>query len=81
MHEIGHALGFWHEQQRPDRDDVIRILWDNLNYYKSQFVKRPVMSDFTLQYDVDSVMHYGPKVSGRMPGCEEGNGGTDCIIL
>ena len=68
MHEIGHALGFWHEQQRPDRDDVITILWDHLNYYKSQYMKRPVLDDFELQYDIDSVMHYGPKVDGRV--CE-----------
>ncbi|XP_041647721.1 meprin A subunit beta [Cheilinus undulatus] len=60
-HEFLHALGFWHEQSRADRDDYVDIVWDQIESGKEHnFNIRDdtVSSALGVPYDYGSVMHY-----------------------
>lgn len=60
-HEFLHALGFWHEQSRSDRDDYIDIIWNNIdpdNEYNFDRKNDTVSSALGVPYDYMSVMHY-----------------------
>lgn len=59
IHEIGHTLGLWHEQSREDRDNFIRVVWDNINpAMKHNFDQHIVDGDDIGGYDYGSIMHY-----------------------
>ena len=64
-HEIGHAIGFHHEQSRPDRDDYVTIHLENVvSGAESNFNKYSwdQVTSEEVPYDIGSVMHYSTHV-------------------
>ncbi|CAF5125828.1 unnamed protein product, partial [Rotaria sp. Silwood1] len=62
MHELIHTLGFRHEQSRPDRDDYVRVIWENIIPGKENNFRKYNTSEVdtvNTPYDFDSIMHYG----------------------
>lgn len=61
VHELMHALGFYHQQSAANRDEWVVIHWENIKPGKEHnFEKydRDVVTDFGFTYDYSSVMHY-----------------------
>ena len=60
-HETGHALGYMHEQRRPDRDDFVNYYPSCLSdpSHDSQFAQVASTTLTLTPYDIDSVMQYG----------------------
>jgi len=63
IHEIGHAVGFYHQHARRDRDKYISLLTRNiLPIDRGQFERIPhrYINSMGYAYDYWSAMHYGP---------------------
>ncbi|MED6242255.1 hypothetical protein ATANTOWER_002185 [Ataeniobius toweri] len=76
-HEILHALGFYHEQSRYDRDSHVQIVYNNIIAGKEHNFRKVASQDSTthgVPYDYMSVMHYSKN------GFSNGNGPTIITI-
>ena len=69
LHELMHAVGFWHEQSRPDRDEHVTIKLENVYQedLKHNFEKQSLsLVNMVGQYDFCSLMHYGLNYFGKI---------------
>lgn len=59
QHEILHTLGFLHQQNAAERDEYVRINFENIKKaFKANFNIQKT-EDFGVGYDYSSIMHYG----------------------
>lgn len=60
IHEIGHTIGLWHEQSREDRNNFVKINYQNiLRGHEHNFNQQITDGDDYGNYDYESIMHYG----------------------
>jgi len=67
QHEMGHSLGLYHEQSRPDRDSYVTIHLNNVaRGQEHNFDKQPAskIDSRGTPYDYRSIMHYDENAFG-----------------
>jgi len=63
IHELLHAVGLWHEHARYDRDDHVKIHWENVQNntkarHNMELIPSVMSNTYGIPYNYKSVMHY-----------------------
>ncbi|XP_077408728.1 low choriolytic enzyme-like [Vanacampus margaritifer] len=64
QHEVLHAMGFYHEHTRSDRDRHILIHWENIQEYQKNNFDKQDTNNLNIPYDYNSILHYGKTAFG-----------------
>ncbi|XP_026475168.1 zinc metalloproteinase nas-13-like [Ctenocephalides felis] len=68
IHEFLHALGFFHQQSAADRDDHVKIHWENIQEGRENNFEKyndTVVTSYEQVYDYTSIMHYSSKAFSK----------------
>ncbi|XP_056112609.1 hatching enzyme 1.2-like [Rhinichthys klamathensis goyatoka] len=70
QHELNHALGFYHEQTRSDRDQYVKINFENISPDMAYNFEKQNTNNQNTPYDYSSIMHYGRTAFSTRPWLE-----------
>ena len=69
IHEIGHAVGMWHEQSREDRNSHVTVNYANIQPGREHNFNQHISDgDDVGRYDYGSIMHYPRKAFSKNGG-------------
>jgi hypothetical protein len=75
QHEFMHALGFYHEQSRNDRDQFVQVHWNRIDSNMCGNFQRCAGCKLTTPYDMTSIMQY----PGEAFSCNGGRAGDTMV--
>ncbi|MGE0171877.1 MAG: M12 family metallopeptidase [Oligoflexales bacterium] len=68
LHEMGHTMGLYHEQVRPDRDNFVIVKMQNVQRGQEHNFTKQGCYDSSISYDYRSIMHYSSYAFAKRPG-------------
>ena len=85
-HELGHVLGFFHEQQRWDRDQFMKVHYEHIKPGRAEddydWIPKTKWLVSSLPYDYRSIMHYRICwASNCEDQCKDAVGSSPCAVL